>query len=137
MNTYNLSLVLALVTILLGVYLDLMWIGFALAIVIFVMLTFAKPKPKPKPVPPNVQQVAMEQFPKYTDDYPEHITKFHKRGYKKGDPLYIEIIKPKDSFVKIALKSTLKFTSWLFKGLGDLVATLFETGEQTKKRRGK
>ena len=129
MNAYNLSLILALVTVLLGVYLDQMWIGFGLALVIFVMLTFAKPKPRPKPKPaPGPQQVAVQQVP----EYPKDIMDFYKRGAKKSKPLLIQTVPYEKPWHEKILVYNIKIVGWIFKKIGKGIST-FLFGEKEKK----
>jgi len=123
MNSYNLSLIFALVAILLGVYLDQMWIGFALAIVIFVIMVFSKPKPRPAPPKaPAAQQVVIQQRP----EYPKEMMDFYKRGSKRGDPLYIQVMKPGDSWATSIIKSLAGTVGWVFKGVGKFIKGLFD-----------
>lgn len=118
MFSYNLSLVLALVAILLGVYLEQIWIGFGLAIVIFVMLTFAKPKPRPIPIqPPGPQQVVIQQVP----EYPKKVMDFYKRGAKAGKPLFIQTVPYKPPLIEGILGQLGK---WVGKGIRGLTYLL-------------
>jgi hypothetical protein len=121
-NSYNLSLIFALVAILLGVYLDQMWIGFALAIVIFVIMVFAKPKPRPAPPSaPGPQQVVIQQRP----EYPKEMMDFYKRGSKRGDPLYIETVSGGPSWASKVLSSLVGVIGWGFKKVGKFIRSLF------------
>lgn len=118
MFSYNLSLVLAFVTLLLGVYFEQIWMGIALAIVIFVMLTFAKPKPRPKPVPPPApEQVVIQGVP----EYPSNIMDFYKRGAKPGKPLFIQTVPYKPPLIESLFKGIASWTALFFRAIGHLM----------------